>query len=155
MNEEATGAQPPQQAIGIHAIYLKDVSFEAPNSPAIFQEMTQAPQIQMNINLNTNKVNDDLYEVVISITLTAKAKEKTAFLVELQQAGLFTIKGFGEQEMGPMLGIYCPTQLFPYARESVASLIGKGGFPPVMLEPVNFEQLYRTHLEQKQAGAAH
>lgn len=154
MNEEATGAQPPQQAIAIHAIYLKDVSFEAPNSPAIFQQMTQPPQIQMNINLNTNKVNEDLFEVVISITLTAKVGDKTAFLVELQQAGLFTVKGFSEQEMGPMLGIYCPTQLFPYARESVASLVGKGGFPPVMLEPVNFEQLYRQHLEQ-QAGAAH
>ena len=154
MTEEAN-AQQPQQAVGIHAIYLKDVSFEAPNSPAIFQELKQQPQIELNINLNTTKTGDNLYEVVVALTVTAKAEDKTVYLVELQQAGLFTIQGFGEQELGPMLGIYCPTQLFPYAREAVANLIGKGGFAPIMLEPVNFENLYRQHLAQQQQAATH
>jgi preprotein translocase subunit SecB len=152
MTEET---QQPQQAIGIHGIYLKDVSFESPNAPSIFQEMKQAPSINVNFAINTEKLSDETYEIVLSITVTAKIEEKTAFLVELQQAGLFTIKGFGEQEMAPMLGIYCPTQLFPYAREAVANLVGKGGFPPVMLEPVNFEALYRQHQQQQQTNSTH
>jgi len=137
-----------QQEFGIHSIYLKDVSFEAPNSPEVFKTQFQ-PEIQMNLNIDTNKVEDDVYEVILSVTVTAKANDKSAFLVELQQAGVFTIKGFDEENLGPMLGIYCPNVLFPYARESVASLVTKGGFPQLLLEPVNFEALYAQHMQEQ------
>jgi len=140
-----------QQEFGIHSIYLKDVSFEAPNSPEVFKTQFQ-PEIQMNLNIDTNSLEDNVYEVVLSVTVTAKANDKSAFLVELQQAGVFTLKGFDEENLGPMLGIYCPNVLFPYARESIANLVTKGGFPQLLLEPVNFESLYAQHM-QEQAGS--
>lgn len=138
-----------EQEFGIHSVYLKDVSFEAPNSPEIFKSQFQ-PEIQMNLNLETNALEDNIYEVVLSVTVDARVKDKSAFLVELQQAGVFTVKGFTEENLGPMLGIYCPNVLFPYARESVANLVTKGGFPQLLLEPVNFEALYTQHIEQQQ-----
>jgi len=136
-----------EQEFGIHSIYLKDVSFEAPNSPEVFKTQFQ-PAIEMNLNLETNHLEDNIYEVVLSVTVSAKADDKAAFLVELQQAGVFTLKGFDEDSLGPMLGIYCANVLFPYARESVANLVTKGGFPQLLLEPVNFEALYAQHMEQ-------
>lgn len=137
-----------EQEFGIHSIYLKDVSFEAPNSPEVFKTEFQ-PEIQMNLNIDTNALEDNVYEVVLAVTVTAKVKDKSAFLVELQQAGVFTLKGFDEENLGPMLGIYCPNVLFPYARESIASLVTKGGFPQLLLEPVNFEVLYSQHLQEQ------
>ncbi|NOY66228.1 MAG: protein-export chaperone SecB [Gammaproteobacteria bacterium] len=137
-----------EQEFGIHSIYLKDVSFEAPNSPEVFKTQFQ-PEIEMNLNLQTNNLEDHVYEVVLSVTVSAKANDKAAFLVELQQAGVFTLKGFDKENMGPMLGIYCPNVLFPYARESVANLVTKGGFPQLLLEPVNFEALYAQHQEEQ------
>ena len=137
-----------EQEFGIHSIYLKDVSFESPNSPEVFKTQFQ-PEIQMNLNLETNNLEDNVYEVVLSVTVSAKANDKSAFLVELQQAGVFTLKGFDKENLGPMLGIYCPNVLFPYARESVANLVTKGGFPQLLLEPVNFETLYSQHVEQQ------
>jgi preprotein translocase subunit SecB len=138
-----------EQEFGIHSIYLKDVSFEAPNSPEMFKTQFQ-PEIQMNLNLETNSLEDNVFEVVLSVTVSAKANDKSAFLVELQQAGVFTLKGFSDENMGPMLGIYCPNVLFPYARESVANLVSKGGFPQLLLEPVNFEALYAQHIQEQQ-----
>lgn len=140
-----------EQEFGIHSIYLKDVSFEAPNSPAMFKTQFQ-PEIQMNLNLETNTLEDSVFEVVLSVTVTAKANDQSAFLVELQQAGVFTLKGFTEENMGPMLGIYCPNVLFPYARESIANLVSKGGFPQLLLEPVNFEALYSQHVQEQQGS---
>ena len=137
-----------EQEFGIHSIYLKDVSFESPNSPEVFKTQFQ-PEIQMNLNLETNNLEDNVYEVVLSVTVSAKANDKSAFLVELQQAGVFTLKGFDKENLGPMLGIYCPNVLLPYARESVANLVTKGGFPQLLLEPVNFETLYSQHVEQQ------
>lgn len=141
-----------EQEFGIHSIYLKDVSFEAPNSPEIFKTQFQ-PEIQMNLNIETHLLEENVYEVVLSVTVTAKAGEKSAFLVELQQAGVFTLRGFSDENLGPMLGIYCPNVLFPYARESVAGLVSKGGFPQLLLEPVNFEALYSQHLQEQQDSA--
>jgi len=140
-----------EQEFGIHSIYLKDVSFEAPNSPEMFKTQFQ-PEIQMNLNLETNALEESVFEVVLSVTVSAKANDKVAFLVELQQAGVFTLRGFTDENMGPMLGIYCPNVLFPYARESVANLVSKGGFPQLLLEPVNFEALYAQHIEQQQGS---
>ena len=141
-----------EQEFGIHSIYLKDVSFEAPNSPEIFKTQFQ-PQIEMNLNLETHVLEQNIYEVVLSVTVTAKAGDKSAFLVELQQAGVFTLRGFTDENLGPMLGIYCPNVLFPYARESVANLVSKGGFPQLLLEPVNFEALYAQHVKEQQGSA--
>ncbi|HEC29256.1 MAG TPA: protein-export chaperone SecB [Gammaproteobacteria bacterium] len=141
--------QEDQQEFGIHSIYLKDVSFESPNAPEIFTTEFK-PEIQMGVNIDTSPLGDDVYEVVLSITVSAKAGEKTGFLVELHQAGIFTLKGFNEETLGPMLGIYCPNVLFPYARESTASLVTKGGFPQLLLEPVNFEAMYAQHQENQQ-----
>ena len=138
-----------QQEFGIHSIYLKDVSFEAPHSPEVFKTQFK-PEIQMSLNVETKPLEQDVYEVALSVTVSAKANDKTAFLVELQQGGVFTIRGFGQNELGSMLGIYCPNVLFPYARESVASLVSKGGFPQLLLEPVNFEALYAQHLQEQQ-----
>jgi len=140
-----------QQEFGIHSIYLKDVSFEAPNSPEVFKTQFQ-PQIEMNLNIDTKNIDEDVYEVVLAVTVSAKVDDKSAFLVELQQAGVFTIAGFDDASLGPMLGVYCPNVLFPYARESVANLVTKGGFPQLLLEPVNFESLYAQHL-QEQTGS--
>lgn len=136
------------QEFGIHSIYLKDVSFESPNAPAIFMEQIQ-PQIQMDLNITTNSLAEGIFEVVLSITITAKAEDKTAFLVELKQAGAFSLKGFDDETIGPMLGIYCPNLLFPYAREAISNLVSKGGFPQLLLEPVNFEALYTQHVEEQ------
>lgn len=140
-----------QQEFGIHSIYLKDVSFESPNSPDIFKTQFQ-PQIEMNLNIDTKNIEEDVFEVILAVTVSAKVDDKSAFLVELQQAGVFTISGFDDESLGPMLGVYCPNVLFPYARESVANLVTKGGFPQLLLEPVNFEALYAQHL-QEQTGS--
>jgi preprotein translocase subunit SecB len=135
-----------QQEFGIHTIFLKDASFEAPNSPEIFRQQIQ-PEISMNLNLESQGLGHDRYDVTRTVTVTAKAGDKTAFLVELHQAGVFTLRGFSEENLGQMLGIYCPNLLFPYAREAASSLVSKGGFPQLLLEPVNFEALYAQHLE--------
>lgn len=140
-----------KQEFGLHNLYLKDMSFEAPNSPAIFKGQFK-PEIEMNLNIETNSLDKDIYEVVLSITVSAKAGDKTAFLVELQQGGVFTLRGFDDQTMGPMLGIYCPNVLFPYARETISSVVTKGGFPQLLLEPVNFEALYSQHMQEQQGS---
>jgi len=139
----------PQQQLSIHSIYLKDASFESPAAPGIFQTQAQ-PNIQINVGINTQQIADDAHEVLLTVTATAKlADEKTAFLAEVHQGGVFTLRGFTKDELGPMLGIYCPNVLFPYAREAVANLVSKGGFPPLMLQPVNFEALYSQHLQRQ------
>ena len=154
-SQEAQGANPAdaaQQQILLHNLYLKDVSFESPNAPAIFREQS-APQIQMNIGLRTENLEGTTFEVELSVTVTAKSGDKTAFLVEVKQAGIFTLNGFPKEQVPALLGIYCPTQLFPYAREAVSSLVNRGGFPPLLPEPINSEALYAQHVQQ-QAQAA-
>lgn len=144
-----------EQGFALHSLYLKDVSFEAPNAPAIFQTKGK-PEVQMNLGIDTQKLDTQLYEVVVSITVTAKVESQTLYLVELQQAGIFTLQGFDNQQLNVMLGVYCPNVLFPYAREAVSSLVSKGGFASLLLEPVNFEALYQQHLAQQaeQTGSA-
>lgn len=148
-NEQTNEGQPE---FIIHNVYLKDVSFESPNAPAIFNDQ-QKPDIKMNLGVNTTAMEEDMFEVVLSITVQAKmGEDKTAFLVELHQAGAFTLRGLDENAMGHTLGVYIPNLLFPYAREAVANLVMKGGFPQLLLEPVNFEALYAQHLQQQAQG---
>ena len=132
---------------GIQKVYIKDVSFETPNSPEIFKEQWQ-PDINLQLNNNTKSLDDSIHEVVLTLTVTAKIGEKTAFLIEVQQAGIFNIKGYSEQEMGAMAGAYCPNILFPYARETISDLVTRGGFPQLLLAPINFDALYQQHLQQ-------
>ncbi|MCG6939059.1 MAG: protein-export chaperone SecB [Gammaproteobacteria bacterium] len=140
------------QQFAIQKTYLKDVSFESPNSPQSFTGEGWRPEINVQLNSSNHSIAQDTYEVVLDITVTAKHKEKTAFLVELKQAGIFTIAGFAEENLRGMLGAYCPETLFPFAREAISELIAKGGFPQLLLQPVNFNAIYTQQLEQQAAA---
>ena len=137
-----------QQSFGIQKIYTKDVSFESPNSPAIFTHEFQ-PQLSVDLNVESKQLQDDVYHVVLRVTATTKVEENTAFLCEVEQAGIFTLAGFNEAELSYMLGVQCPNALFPYAREAVSDLVTRGGFPQLLLEPVNFEAMYASHMQQQ------
>jgi preprotein translocase subunit SecB len=136
-----------QRHIGIQRIYLKDVSLETPNSPGIFQT-DGTPDNNLNLNTGISQLAENVYEVVLSVTLTTKVGDKTAYLVEVQQAGIFLIQGFSDQERGPLLGAYCPNMLFPYAREAITDLVAKASFPQVVLQPINFDQLFVQHQQE-------
>jgi preprotein translocase subunit SecB len=148
--EATTEQQAPQFAI--QRVYTKDISFETPNSPAIFQKDWK-PEIQLDIDTKSTKLADDTYEVTLSLTVTAKVEEQTAFLAEVQQAGIFTIGNLPEAQLAHTIGAFCPTTLFPYARESVANLVSRGSFPQINLAPVNFEALFANYVQQRAAQA--
>lgn len=144
---------PEEKQFSIQKIYTKDVSFETPNSPQIFTEKWE-PTVEFNLGTNAEPIEDALFDVALSVTVTVKCGETTAYLVEVAQAGIFSLAGFSEQEVGPMLGSFCPNILFPYAREVVSDLVAKGGFPQLLLAPVNFDALYAQHVQQVQQQAA-
>ncbi len=150
-NPQAAAGGEPQ--FGILRIYLKDVSFETPNSPAVFTEDFK-PDVNLQLNTSVNELQDNLYEVVLNLTVTSKQEERTGFLVEVQQAGIFEVKGFDGAQKGHMLGAYCPNMLFPFARQAVADLVAKGGFPQLLLAPINFDALHAQKQEQLRAQAA-
>ncbi len=137
----------------VQKIYTKDISFESPNTPDIFTDQEWKPEVDLNLNASNKKLPNNSFEVVLKVTVTVKQKDKVAFLVEVDQAGIFGVKEFPEAEMGPLLGSYCPNILFPYAREAVSDLVSKGGFPQLLLAPVNFDAVYAQHVQQAQAGA--
>jgi len=144
MAEEATAQE---REFALNRIYTKDMSFETPNSPAIFNEEWK-PNFNMNITSEVKPLQEDHYEVILNLTVTCKIAEKTAFLVEVKQAGIFRVKGFPKEEMGPMMGAFCPNMLFPYVREVVSDLVSKGSFPQLLLTPVNFDAIYARHVQQ-------
>ncbi len=133
----------------IQRVYVKDISFEAPNLPDMFS-VDFKPQVKMEMNSQSRKVADNNFEVILNVTLSAEVEEKTAFLVEVQQAGLFYINGFNDQQTHQLLGAAAPESLYPYVREAVASLIGRTGFPAIQLTPVNFMGLYMERMQQAQ-----
>jgi preprotein translocase subunit SecB len=135
----------------IDKIYVKDLSLENPGAPQSFMSSDQSPQIEIGLRTRGEQVQPDLYECVLTITLTAKTGDKTLFLVEASQAGVFTIKGIPQDQMQPLLAVHCPSVLFPYARETLADAIGRAGFPPVHLAPINFDALYQQQLAQQGA----
>lgn len=142
---------PQQPVFSIDKIYVKDLSLEVPNAPEVFMDPAQ-PQLEVQLSSSGERIGtNELYEVVVTLTVTAKAGEKTIFLVEAAQAGIFTISGVPADDMDPVLGIACPNILFPYARETVASIINRAGFPAVNLAPVNFEAIYAQRLQEQQA----
>ena len=144
----------PKNHFSIQKFYIKDLSFESPGTPQTFQFQQWDPKIDLNLNSKKTTVSENLYEVVLSITVTATHEEKTAFLIEVQQAGLFAISGFSEQEQEYLMGSQCMNILFPYAREIVSDMTVRGGFPPLILSPVNFDALYQQHLQARKDKAA-
>ncbi len=153
--QQATGQateENPQRFL-IQRIYIKDVSFESPNTPAVYSEEWK-PEINLQMNTQTTPLGNDHYEVVLQLTVTVKSQEKTAFLVEVAQAGVFEIGGYTQDEMSHLLAAYCPSVLFPYAREAIASLVSKGSFPEMHLSPINFDALYMQRLEEARQKTA-
>jgi len=154
MSDETTnGAVAPAEAAAgpaftIEKIYVKDVSFESPNAPAVFNEAVQ-PELQLNLNQRVQRLNESAFEVVLAITLTCSAGGKTAYVAEVQQAGVFGLIGLEPQAIDVLLGTQCPNILFPYVRSLISDLIQAGGFPPFYLQPINFEALYAESLRQR------
>lgn len=147
MTEQQQQAMPVFQ---VEKIYIKDLSLEVPNAPAVFLER-EAPQIDIQINTQSAALEAGVFQTVLTVTATAKIQDKTAFLVEVQQAGIFRIQNVPQEAMEPMLAVGCPNILFPYARESVSDAVLRAGFPPLLLQPVNFEAMY---LQQRQNQAS-
>jgi len=148
-NTEANAEQ--QGQFNIQKIYTKDISFEAPNSPKVFTEKWE-PKNNLDLNTNASPIGENTYEVVLSLTVTAKLGDNTAYLCEIHQAGIFSIEGFPDSDLHAMLGSFCPNILFPYAREAVSDVVTRGGFPQLLLAPINFDALYEQHMQQAQAA---
>jgi len=147
---ESQAAMPVFQ---IEKIYVKDLSLEIPNAPAIFLER-EAPQIDIQINSQSAPIEDGVYQTVLTITATGKIQDKTAFLIEVQQAGIFRAQNIPAEAIEPMLAVGCPNILFPYVRETVSDAAVRAGFPPLLLQPVNFEAMYLQQKQQAPAGQA-
>ncbi|MBL8503265.1 MAG: protein-export chaperone SecB [Rhodocyclaceae bacterium] len=137
-----------QPVFSIEKIFVKDLSLEVPNAPQIFLDR-DPPQVEVGLQSEAGGLGDGVFEVVLTVTVTARLGEKTVFLVEAAQAGIFQVRNVPEEELEPVLAIACPNILFPYARETVSDIINRAGFQPILLAPVNFEALYRQRLEQQ------
>lgn len=148
MTEQQQNGADQQAQFAIQRIYIKDLSFESPKSPSVFREEWK-PNIELAIKTQSSVLTQDIHEVVLRITVTAKLANEVAFIIEVHQAGIFTIRNFSEQQLRHMLGSYCPTVLFPYAREAVSDLSLRGNFPPFALAPVDFDALYAQQLQKQ------
>lgn len=152
-SNNASGAQQEGAAgqLAIQKIYVKDLSFEAPNTPGVFTEQLN-PSVDIHFSNETSDLGENQHEVVLQVTLTVKQDERTVYLVEAKQAGIFTISGFPVEHLPAILATACPNILFPYVREVVSDIVTKGGFPQILLAPVNFEMLYAQELQRRQQG---
>ena len=144
--------QQVDRQFAIQRIYTKDISFESPNAPQVFISEWE-PKINVDLSTEIQALSQDTTQVVLTVNVVAKHEDKTAFLVEVQQAGIFLAKGFSEEELGPLMGIGAPNALYPYAREVVSDLITRGSFPQFTLQPVNFEQMYAQQTASEEASA--
>ncbi len=152
MADEPKQEEMTEPEFAIQRLYIKDLSMESPNAPEIFLDQWE-PELNLDLETKANNLGDDTHEVVLTVTVSVKIKDKTAFLVEVKQAGIFTMKGFPEDQIRPMLGSFCPNVLYPYAREVVTDAVIKAGFPQLYLTPVNFDALLEEH-DQNQDPAA-
>lgn len=155
---EIAGANGAAQAgnvgqVAVQKIYVRDSSFEVPGAPMIFQEQGQ-PNIQLNLSQKVQTLAENVFEVVLTVTVTCKIADKTAYLAEVQQAGIFTLSGFDQNSLHAIIGTFCPNTLFPFARQAIADLVTNGGFPPFLLQPVNFEQLYAEQVRRRDPATA-
>jgi preprotein translocase subunit SecB len=137
----------------IQRIYVKDLSFETPNTPAVFQQQWE-PELNLDLNTQTNQLAEHIYEVVLTVTVTVSNQKTTAFLVEVKQAGIFNIQGTPDGQLDHLLGSFCPNILFPYAREAITSQVLRGSFPQLILAPINFDAIYMQQLQEKQKEAS-
>ena len=143
----------PENHFSIQKLYVKDISFESPDTPSVFTFNNWDPKIELNMTNSNKMISDGVYEVILSVTSTVKNNDKTAFLVEVQQGGIFNIAGFNEHDMKYILGSQCMNILFPYVREVISDLSCRGGFPPLLLSPVNFDALYAQAVQKQQESA--
>src|SRR5574337_835733 len=148
----SNGQAAPQMQMALQKIYARDVSFEVPHAPKVFQEEGQ-PQVQLNLSHKASPIEGDNYEVVLTLTVTCTLNERTAYLAEVHQAGVFSFVGFDKENLGLVLDTYCPNVLFPFARQVISDLVLNGGFPPLLLQPINFDALYAEQ-QRQQAGQA-
>lgn len=150
MTEQANQDQANEAQFMIQRIYVKDLSYEAPNTPAVFQQEWE-PELSLDLNTSHTLLEEGVYEVVLAMTATVSNKKNVAFLVEIKQAGIFTVKGAVNDQLDHLLGSFCPNILFPYAREAITSQVIHGSFPQLVLAPINFDALFMQQLEQKNA----
>jgi preprotein translocase subunit SecB len=148
----AAAAEGAQQQFVMQRVYMKDMSFESPAAPDVFKQEWK-PKMGIDLRTKSTSLDEDNYEVVLTLTVTAKLEEETAFLVEVQQAGIFFVRGIEGEELRRVLAIVCPNMLFPYAREAIDGIVTKGTFPALMLAQVNFDMLYQQALQQAQQQA--
>ena len=153
MTEEKKDAAQTAPQLSLQKVYVKDISLETPNAPDIFNEQGQ-PEIKLNLNQSVKPIADNVYEVVLAITVTCKILEKTAYLVEVHQAGIFGLQNFEENARRQTLGAYCPNVLFPYARQMISELVTNSGFQPLLLQPINFDQLFAQQMQQQAKAQA-
>ncbi len=137
-----------EKVVALQTMYIKDVSFEAPNSPEVFLETDISPETKINLSNTHNKIGDDSYDVQLKVKVESIYGEKTMFVAEIEQGGVFLIKGYSEEEVKGLIAVFCPNTLFPFIRELVASLVTKGGFPALLLQPINFDALYSQAIEE-------
>lgn len=142
-------SEQPAATFQIEKLYVKDLSLEIPHAPQVFAEQAQ-PEIEVRIDTGAAPFAEGYYEVTVSATVTARAGERTLFLAEAVQAGIFQLRNVGAEELGPILGIACPTILYPYLREAISGLISRGGFPAMLLSPISFEQIYLQRMQEQQ-----
>ncbi|MBB71212.1 MAG: protein-export chaperone SecB [Legionellales bacterium] len=142
--KEAAGGE---QQFAIQRIYIKDLSFESPSAPQSFRDEWE-PNVELELNTQSVNLAEDIHEVTLKLLVTVKNQEKTGFLVEIQQAGIFSISNFPEEQLKQLLGSYCPSILYPYAREAVSDIVTRGSYPQLLLAPVNFDALYAQHLAE-------
>jgi preprotein translocase subunit SecB len=148
MAEQPTTA--PQKQLVLQKIYVKDLSFESPKAPMVFTTNV-APQTQLNMRSNAQEVAPDTQEVTLTLTIEAKDKDTTLFLVEVAQSGIFLIQGYTADERAILIGSFCPNTLYPFAREAISDLVSKGGFPPLLLQPLNFDAIYQQAVQERAA----
>ena len=145
--------QNEQPVFGIEKLYVKDISVEVPNAPEIFLER-EAPQVEIQLNTAGQGLGDGVYELVLTVTVTAKAADKTVFLVEVGQGGIFRLMNVPNEQIEPLIAVACPNILFPYARETVSDAVTRAGFSPVVLQPVNFEAMYMQRMQEQAPAPA-
>jgi len=149
--DPSAATAPQQPSFQIEKLYVKDLSLEVPNAPQVFMQM-ENPQLEIQVRNEGMRFADGLFEVVVTVTVTARSGEKTVFLAEVAQAGIFSVRGIPAQDLDPLLGIACPTILYPYVREAISDLVTRAGFPAVTLAPVSFEQIYMDRKQQQAAS---
>ena len=152
-NDTQAGGAPAgdQPSFQIEKLYVKDLSLEVPNAPQVFMQ-NDGPQLEIQVSNRAAQFSDGLFDVVVTVTVTARAGEKTIFLAEVAQAGIFSVRGISQEDLEPLLAVACPTILYPYAREAIYDLVTRAGFPAVVLQPVSFEQMYLERRRQAADG---